>query len=112
MKGNKWRAFVLDLSFLLWYLLSALTLGLLGVFFVNPYYEGANAELYHALKAERESRDDDRYDDLSDDDQPEDVPQNLPQDLPENPPQNLSQDLPENPPQDLPEDLPSDLSEP
>lgn len=37
MDGHKWNTFVLDLSFLGWDLLSALTLGLLGVFYVNPY---------------------------------------------------------------------------
>ncbi|MBR6503986.1 MAG: DUF975 family protein [Firmicutes bacterium] len=52
MNGNKWRAFVLDLSFILWGLLSLITLGIVGVFYVNPYYQATNAELYHALKAE------------------------------------------------------------
>lgn len=50
MRGNKWRAFVLDLSFLGWHLLNCLTLGLLGIFYVNPYRLGTNAELYLALK--------------------------------------------------------------
>ncbi|MBQ3404307.1 MAG: DUF975 family protein [Oscillospiraceae bacterium] len=50
MKGNKWRAFVLDLSFILWYLLTAITLGIVGVFYVQPYVSAANAELYHAIK--------------------------------------------------------------
>ena len=51
MKGNKWRTFVLDLSFILWWILSILTLGILGVFYVNPYYQSANGALYQALKA-------------------------------------------------------------
>ena len=50
MKGNKWRTFVFDLSFILWRLLSLLTLGILGVFYVNPYYQSANGALYQALK--------------------------------------------------------------
>lgn len=50
MKGNKWRSFVLDLSFILWYILSALTLGIVGFFYVKPYVASTNAELYHALK--------------------------------------------------------------
>lgn len=50
MDGHKWNAFVLDLSFIGWALLSVLTLGLLGVFFVNPYKYSTDAELYQALK--------------------------------------------------------------
>lgn len=50
MDGQKWRAFVLDLSFIGWILLSILTLGILVIFYVNPYIEATNAELYHALK--------------------------------------------------------------
>ena len=50
MDGNKWKAFVLDLSFIGWILLSVLTLGILAIFYVNPYMEATNAELYHALK--------------------------------------------------------------
>ena len=52
MDGNKWKDFVLDLSFILWGLLSVITLGIVGVFYVNPYYEATNAELYYALKGE------------------------------------------------------------
>lgn len=51
MDGQKWNAFVLDLSFIGWDLLSALTAGLLGIFYVNPYRDCTNAELYHTLKA-------------------------------------------------------------
>ena len=50
MNGHKWRTFVLDLSFLGWNILSALTFGLLGVFYVNPYRQCTNAELYRELK--------------------------------------------------------------
>lgn len=50
MKGNKWRAFVLDLSFIGWYLLSAFTFGILSIFYVNPYVYATEAELYHAIK--------------------------------------------------------------
>ncbi len=53
MDGNKWKAFVLDLSFILWWILTAITLGIVGIFYVNPYYQATNAELYHALKAEQ-----------------------------------------------------------
>lgn len=46
MDGQKWEAFVMDLSFLGWYILSAVTCGLLSIFYVNPYREAAFAELY------------------------------------------------------------------
>lgn len=50
MNGQKWNAFVLDLSFIGWYLLSALTFGILAIFYVSPYVEQTEAELYLALK--------------------------------------------------------------
>ena len=50
MKGNKWKAFVLDMSFFLWNLLSVLTFGLLGILYVNPYNLATNTELYIVLK--------------------------------------------------------------
>lgn len=49
MDGNKWNSFVLDLSFILWNLLSACTLGLLSVFFVGPYIRLTDAALYEKL---------------------------------------------------------------
>ena len=49
MRGQKWKAFVLDLSFLGWGLLSLLTLGIVGVFYVNPYRNMTNAALYEKL---------------------------------------------------------------
>ena len=49
MKGNKWNAFVLDLSFIGWNILSVLTLGILGIFWTRPYKESTNAALYLAL---------------------------------------------------------------
>ncbi len=50
MMGNKWNAFVLDLSFLGWGLLSAITLGLAGVLYANPYKAQTDAALYEALR--------------------------------------------------------------
>lgn len=50
MDGNKWNAFVLDLSFIGWNILSAFTCGILAIFYVNPYIYMTNAELYVALK--------------------------------------------------------------
>ena len=53
MRGNKWKAFLLDLSFLGWYILSAFTLGILGIFYVDPYSEQTHAMLYDAIKYEK-----------------------------------------------------------
>ena len=50
MTGNKWKAFVLDLSFILWDLGSLFTCGLLGIFYVNPYKQSTDAALYEAIK--------------------------------------------------------------
>lgn len=50
MKGNKWRAFVLGLSFILWNLLSAITLGVAEIFYVGPYRNLTFAALYDELK--------------------------------------------------------------
>lgn len=50
MNGNKWRSFVLDLSFIGWILLSCITLGIVGIFYVNPYISATEAELYEAIK--------------------------------------------------------------
>ncbi|MBR4720896.1 MAG: DUF975 family protein [Clostridia bacterium] len=52
MNGHKWDAFVLDLSFLGWLILSGMTAGILAVFYVDPYIFQTNAELYLALKGE------------------------------------------------------------
>lgn len=49
-KGHKFDMFVLDLSFIGWYLLGALALGI-GVFFVMPYENATNAELYLVLRS-------------------------------------------------------------
>ena len=50
MQGNKWRAFVLDLSFLGWMLLSVITLGLVGIFYAAPYQLMTSAALYESLR--------------------------------------------------------------
>lgn len=50
MSGNKMAAFILDLSFLGWCILGVLTAGILNVFYVRPYIEATNAELYLTLK--------------------------------------------------------------
>lgn len=47
--GHKFDMFVLDLSFIGWYLLGALALGI-GVLFVMPYENATGAELYIVLR--------------------------------------------------------------
>lgn len=49
MRGNKWRAFLLDLSFLGWQLLGILTLGIVEVFWTTPYLMSTEAALYLEL---------------------------------------------------------------
>lgn len=50
MAGYKFELFVLELSFLGWFLLGAFTLGI-AMLWVNPYYEAAKANFYQELKA-------------------------------------------------------------
>lgn len=50
MKGHKWECFVLDLSFIGWDILGFLTIGLLSLFFVNPYKEAVYCEYYAYIR--------------------------------------------------------------
>lgn len=50
MYGEKWKAFVLDLSFVGWNILGIFTCCILLVFYVNPYYRMTCTELYAVLK--------------------------------------------------------------
>lgn len=54
-QGSKLRIFVLQLSFIGWYLLGMLALGV-GILFVQPYYEATAAELYAALREQALAR--------------------------------------------------------
>lgn len=54
MMGQKWNAFVLNLSFFGWILLSGITFGLVGLFYAAPYYEQTMAALYEKLKPQQE----------------------------------------------------------
>lgn len=49
MRGSKWSTFVLELSFIGWNILSALTLGILGIVYVSPWKKQTMAELYLKL---------------------------------------------------------------
>ena len=50
MKGNKWKTFVLGLSFILWVLLGTITFGI-GLIFLEPYVQVTFAEYYLDLKS-------------------------------------------------------------
>jgi uncharacterized membrane protein len=62
--GHKFDMFVLDLSFIGWYLLSSLALGV-GVLFVMPYENATNAELYLVLRKDALETNLCSYEDLS-----------------------------------------------
>ena len=66
MKGNKWRTFVLDLSFVGWNILSVFTFGLLNILYVNPYKASTLAELYMALRNQAISAQYEYYENLND----------------------------------------------
>lgn len=51
MNGNKWRVFLLDLSFIGWNILNACTFFILGIFFLEPYKNLTNMELYMSIRA-------------------------------------------------------------
>lgn len=50
MYGQKWEAFFLDLSFIGWLILGAVTCGIAGIFYVKPYVDATNVELYVTLR--------------------------------------------------------------
>lgn len=52
MKGHNWELFVLDLSFIGWYLLCGLTFGLL-LLYVAPYHHAVKAAFYENLLAQQ-----------------------------------------------------------
>ena len=52
MKGHKLRLFWLDLSFIGWFLLSILTLGI-GFLWLIPYNEVSRVAFYNDLKAQQ-----------------------------------------------------------
>jgi hypothetical protein len=50
MRGEKWNAFLLDLSFIGWILLGAVTCGIVLIFYTQPYMLLTQGALYDALK--------------------------------------------------------------
>lgn len=66
MHKNKWKLFLLDLSFAGWQILSVFTFGLLGFLWVNPYTAACRGELYGILRKNYILARSPRYDVLSD----------------------------------------------
>lgn len=50
MNGYKWELFKIDCTMLGWTLLSMLTIGVVGIFFANPYRASIHSEVYIALR--------------------------------------------------------------
>ena len=57
MDGNKWHAFLLDVTFLGWFLAGNVTFGIISVLWLLPYYENTMAALYLELKGEQDAGD-------------------------------------------------------
>ena len=53
--GHKAKLIMLDLSFIGWFLLSALTFRILMIFYVGPNHRTSHACFYEKIKAERSS---------------------------------------------------------
>ena len=53
MRGHKWQLFCLDLSFIGWYIVGMLCLGI-GLLWVAPYHEMARAHFYEELRTQVE----------------------------------------------------------
>ena len=50
MNGYKWQGFKLDLSFIGWDILGVASLGIVSIFFVNPYQKATEVQLYFAVR--------------------------------------------------------------
>ena len=55
MNGNKWSLFCLDLSFIGWHILCALSMGI-GYLWLSPYIACARAHFYETVKAEYQNK--------------------------------------------------------
>ncbi|MDD3218677.1 MAG: DUF975 family protein [Lachnospiraceae bacterium] len=66
MDGHKWECFILDLSFIGWNLLNAVTFGLAGVFFINPYTNATYTEYYTELRKQAIEKNIPGYEKLND----------------------------------------------
>ena len=50
MNGYKWQAFKMDLSFIGWDILGIASLGLVSIFYVNPYQTATEAQFYFTVR--------------------------------------------------------------
>ena len=60
MNGHKWQLFVLDLSFLGWYIVGLLCCGI-GTLWVAPYHQAARANFYEQLRGPVTEKADDGF---------------------------------------------------
>lgn len=67
MKDNKWKTFILDLSFIGWEIASILTFGMVNILYANPYKATTSAELYVVLKNNVIENKCEYYEEISDD---------------------------------------------
>lgn len=49
MKGQKWKTFILDFSFICYHILGIITYGLAEIFYIKPYIYMTRALLYRTL---------------------------------------------------------------
>lgn len=61
MEGHRMELFVLQLSYIGWALLSAVTFGIFGLFYLNPWYQTSIADYYDNLKMLYEARQQQAY---------------------------------------------------
>ena len=61
MDGQKWKTFVFDLSYIGWFLLGAITFGIVNIFWTEPYRQNANAALYLSLIGEKGFKPDEEF---------------------------------------------------
>ncbi len=53
MEGHKWQLFILDLSFIWWFLLVIVTFNIASIY-VDPYYKATHANFYNHLKEDQQ----------------------------------------------------------
>ena len=56
MSGNRWKLFCLEISFIGWWILCVLSLGI-GFIWLNPYFEIAMADFYREISSTRPKKD-------------------------------------------------------
>lgn len=56
MVGHKWECFILELSFIGWNILGVLTLGIINIFYTNPYKIATYSEYYNVLRKEAKKK--------------------------------------------------------